>query len=218
MTKTAIFDLDGTLVDSAPDLHAAANQLLLELGRPGLSLTTITGFIGHGIPNLVNQVLLASGLSKEQTHLARYMEIYAGDPVSHGRLYPGVRAALEQLDDANWRLGICTNKAGAMTDLVLTGHRIDHLFGAVVSGDSMPQKKPDPSPLLTCAQALGAKNQQTFYVGDSETDAMTAHNAKLPFLLYSEGYRSAQIDEMVHAKVFSDWTKLPDYLETLAGQ
>jgi phosphoglycolate phosphatase len=212
VTQTIIFDLDGTLVNSAPDLHAASNVLLEELGETPLSLTEVTACIGHGIPHLLEQVLAARNLDSDSAHLARFLQICGADPVSHGRLYPGVKTVLQKLTKAGAKLGLCTNKARLMTEKVVAGHDLGKFFGAIVCGDDLPARKPDPLPLQTCAAQLGRGLQSVVYVGDSETDAETARRAKVPFLLFTEGYRHAPIEQLPHRAAFSRYT---DFLKLL---
>ncbi|VAW02281.1 Phosphoglycolate phosphatase, partial [hydrothermal vent metagenome] len=165
MSKAIIFDLDGTLVHSAPDLHAAANVLMGEMSLPALSLAEVSSYIGHGIPNLVKQCFAANGQLCQSVYIERFFEIYAANPASHGQVYAGAKAALQTLKAEGWALGICTNKATNMTELVVKGYGLQSLFGAVICGDSLSQKKPDPAPLLHCAKQLSATN--VLYVGDS---------------------------------------------------
>lgn len=213
--SAVIFDLDGTLVDSAPDLASAANVLLGEKGLAALPLQTIAGFIGNGIPKLVERALLAHDIQFNENefdqHVARFMEIYGADPAGHGRLYPGVETALETLIQSH-EVGICTNKAAAMTEKVVRAYGLDRWITHVISGDSLPVKKPDPAPLFALADQMGAPRDSVIYVGDSETDAETARRAQVPFFLYRHGYRKTPVSELPHKAVFDHFDALPDLL------
>lgn len=213
-----VFDLDGTLVDSAPDLQAAVNLMLEEERLEPLGLATVTGFIGHGLPILVDRVMQARGMDRDRFGqvLARVNEIYAHSATERTVAYPNVEATLKQLHGLGFGLGVCSNKPLALAQRVLDGVGIGRFFGAVIGGDSLPVKKPDPAPLRAAFEALGAR--QGLFVGDSEVDAQTAINASTGFALHSEGYRKAEIAAIPHDYKFADFRALPGIAETaIAG-
>jgi phosphoglycolate phosphatase len=212
--KAVIFDLDGTLIDSAPDIHAAANRMLVDEGCAVLDLATITSFIGNGLPKLVERVMQARGidLARHGELSARVLDYYNAASSDLTVLYPGVEAMLKQLHAAGYRLGLCTNKPEAPARAILADFRLDHLFDAVIGGDSLNVKKPDAAPLLATGVALGADG--IIYVGDSEVDAETARAAGLPFALFTEGYRKTPLASIPHDFAFSRFAALPDYVET----
>ncbi|MDT8855575.1 phosphoglycolate phosphatase [Paracoccaceae bacterium Fryx2] len=205
-----IFDLDGTLIDSAPDIHAASNRVLAEEGFAALTLPQVRSFIGKGVPHLVQRLLEASG---EDPAGPRYAPMVASftagyeDAVGLTLVYPGVRQALAELAGAGHRLGVCTNKPLAPTRAVLRHLGMLDSFGAVFGGDSLAQRKPDPAPLHATLAALGGG--PAVYVGDSEVDAETAVNARLPFALYTEGYRKTPVADLPHQAAFSHFDDLP---------
>src|SRR5260370_30895650 len=150
MTQKAIlFDLDGTLVDSVPDLAAAANALLAELGRPPLSLAQVTGMVGDGAPKLVERALAASGAgdTPPRAALDRFLAFYEADPTRLTRPYDGVPAVLDELAAAGWRLGVCTNKPERATRAVLAGLGLDRFFPVVLRRGSGPTCQPRPRPV-----------------------------------------------------------------------
>ncbi|WP_099828134.1 phosphoglycolate phosphatase [Oceaniglobus indicus] len=210
-----VFDLDGTLIDSAPDIAAAANATLGDIGVAPLPLAEIVSFIGNGASVLMQRVLAARDLDAAlhetlyPAFLARYQ-----DAVDLTVLYPGVREMLDHLAREGHALRLCTNKPVAPTRAVLAHFGLDDTFAAVLGGDSLATRKPDPAPLHATIDALGGG--ETLYVGDSEIDAATAVNAGIRFALFTGGYRKAGIDEIPHAFLFDHHADLADIVKTSA--
>jgi len=153
-----IFDLDGTLIDSAPDIHAAANAILAERGLAPLSLVQVRSFVGKGVPHLVQCLLEASHKDPHGPMHGEMMRAFAAryeKAVHLTTLYPGVREALSALAAKGHPLGICTNKPIAPTRAVLAHFGLLDSFGAILGGDSLPMRKPDPAPLIKCLWDLG---------------------------------------------------------------
>ncbi|MFZ1468220.1 MAG: phosphoglycolate phosphatase [Paracoccaceae bacterium] len=203
-----IFDLDGTLVDSAVDIQAAVNAMLAGEGQPPMDRAQVQSYVGNGLPRLVERVMAARGMDIAR-HLALTKAVlahYANGP-KLTRCYPGVVAALQALRASGHVLGLCTNKPeraalGVLRDLDLAG-----FFKSVVGGDRLLVNKPDPAPLHLCLHELGGGN--AVFVGDSEVDAETAVAAGLPFLLYTEGYRKGPVESLPHRAAFADYAALP---------
>jgi phosphoglycolate phosphatase len=208
MPRAIVFDLDGTLVDSAPDIAAAANRVLSEMDHAPLPVPLLTSFIGHGIPRLIGRVIehldLDPALQRRMT--ARMLSHYAKRPAELTRPYPGVVAALTELRDAGYIMGVCTNKYRGLSVQVLDALGLAPFFGVVIGGDSLPQKKPDPAPLHAAFDALDAT--PFLYVGDSEVDAETARAAALRFGLFTCGYRSTPVADLPHSFAFDDFAAL----------
>lgn len=211
-----IFDLDGTLIDSAPDIHACVNAVLADLDRQALTLDQIRSFIGGGVGMLWQKVASARDLDGACTddHISAFMAHYRN---SHGMtaVFSGVPEMLAVLAGRGHRLGICTNKPLAVTQAALAHFGMSDLFGCVIGGDSTPFRKPHPAPLQAALQALGADPQRpdAVYVGDSEFDASCAAVVGVPFLLYTRGYRRSDPSDMVHAAAFDDFARLPVLVE-----
>lgn len=209
-----VFDLDGTLVDSAPDLQAVANELLATDGHAPLTLTEARGFIGQGVAVFVARMRAARGIadSDQAALLAGFMARYDG-AVGLTVVYPGVPATLAALRAGGHRLGLCTNKPLAPTMALLRHLELADTFDKIIAGDSLPQRKPDPAPLIAACDMGGAG--PVLYVGDSEVDAETAQRAGVPFVLFTEGYRAAAVADLPHVASFADFSALPGLIAAL---
>ncbi|MGD9783343.1 MAG: phosphoglycolate phosphatase [Hyphomicrobiaceae bacterium] len=213
--RALVFDLDGTLIDSAPDIHAAANRLMSEFALPAFDLTTITSYIGNGIPKLVERCLHATGATDRvplDHAIARFKAFYAEEPAVRTKPYPGVVEALASFREVGCRLGVVTNKAEDLSRAALTDLDLDRYFDVVIGGDTLASKKPDPEGLLLAIARLGASPASALYVGDSEVDGDTAAAAGLRFALFSGGYRKAPLSDIPHWLLFDDMRKLKDVL------
>ena len=210
-----VFDLDGTLIDSAPDIHATANLVLADEGLAGFDLPTVRGFVGRGVPHLVDSLLKAHGI-EDPARAARMAENLIGryeDAVTLTQRYPGVEDALQALQAAGHRLAVCTNKPVAPALAVLRHLGLEPYFDVVLGGDSGLPRKPDPAPLYETLRRMG--DGPAGYVVDSEVDAATAEAAGLPFFLFTEGYRKAAADTLPHRALFSDFADLPGLIRAL---
>lgn len=204
-----VFDLDGTLVDSAPDLHAISSQILREEGLEPYSLEEMTSFIGHGVANLVKQCLDGRGVSADpavrRELLSRFLAYYKAAPAEHARPFDGVVERLMTLKSKGLKIGICTNKAHDIAEVVIGALGFDAFTASLVGGGKTPAMKPDPSQLLLCLEEMGVSPENALYVGDSETDEATAFAASIPFILYRGGYRKKPADEFSAAFSFDDY-------------
>ena len=207
---TIIFDLDGTLVDSAPDIHASINRMLVEEGQEILDLATVISFIGNGLPKLVERVMLRQQMDMEQHGriTADVLSIYENNSVNLSRPYPGMEAALKSLQTSGFRMGVCSNKPRGPAVIMLREMGLDDYFGAVIGGDSLPTRKPEPEMLQRTLSELGGG--PALYVGDSEIDAETAVNAGIGFALFTEGYRKSPVEDIPHDYAFGDFRHLSD--------
>ncbi|NOD75791.1 MULTISPECIES: phosphoglycolate phosphatase [unclassified Ruegeria] len=217
MTATVVFDLDGTLVDSLGDLAAATNRMLDDTGQDPLSFEIIKGFVGNGLPKLVERVIRHCGLSMDRhAELAQLTLKHYNAAASETTVpYPGVPAALERLQQMGCVLGVCTNKPEAPARHVLEALNLSQFFDVVLGGDSLQTRKPDPQHLFASFDALNGSGPRIF-VGDSEVDAETAVRAKVPFLLFTEGYRKSPVQDIPHDIAYEAATDLPAHVTTLA--
>jgi phosphoglycolate phosphatase len=207
MRARIVFDLDGTLIDSAPDIQGVANRLIAPHGAQ-ITLEQTHSFIGNGVAVFIERMLAAVALpgSLHADLLPKFKEAYL-TAVDLTTIYPLARETLESLRTQGHSLGICTNKPIAPCDAVLDHLTLAPLFDTVWGGDSLPVHKPDPAPLHAAFDALGSG--PVIYVGDSEVDAQTAVNAGVPFLLFTRGYRKTAVDQIPHAAAFDDYADLP---------
>jgi phosphoglycolate phosphatase len=190
VSRLVLFDLDGTLVDSAPDLATALNALLAELGKPGLAESTVRAMVGDGAGVLVQRGLEAAGLgdADQPAALKRFLALYRDCLIDRTRAYPDVEAVLEALKGAGHTLGVCTNKPFDPTQRILAALKLDRFFDAVIGGDSLPQRKPDPEPLLETIRRLGGSPEHAVMIGDSANDVACARAAAVTAILIPSDY------------------------------
>jgi phosphoglycolate phosphatase len=212
-----IFDLDGTLVDSAPDLRAALNEMLRERGRKPLSLAQVRRMIGDGVPALVARALEASGAEPAEATAAlpRYLQLYEADAVRLTRPYPAVPETLAALRRRGYRTAICTNKPQQATMTVLEGLGLTPLFDGIAGGDRFKVKKPDPGHLSGLISELDARVERTAMIGDSENDALAARGAGLPVLLMRYGYARTNLESLAADALLDRFADLPAALDHL---
>ena len=218
--RTALaFDLDGTLIDSAPDLCAALNRLLTDLGRPQVTLAQVKGFIGDGVRLLVGRALAATGAEapEEETarHVARFLEIYEAIPATPAQLYPGVAETLGRLKAGGYRLGLCTNKPQQATETLLPQLGLKGLFDCVVGGDALPVREPDAGHLQAVLELLGGTRASGAMIGDNENDAAVAAGCGVPFIAMAYGYPRVPVAELGAALVLERFADLPEALKRL---
>ncbi len=193
-----VFDLDGTLVDTAPGMATALNALLADAGRPPLALAAVRRFIGDGITRLVERAFEATGAPAAPAQAAAIgadlSAVLEATPPGRDALYAGVADGVAGLRAAGWRLGVCTNKPQAAAVRALAATRLDPFIDVLIGGGSLAQRKPDPAPLLAAIDRLGATPGTAIYVGDSEVDAATAAAAGVPLILVTYGYLRGPAD------------------------
>lgn len=212
MRATIAFDLDGTLIHSVPQIVTSVNTGLADLGHGPLDEVTVQGFVGRGLPKLVEQIIahLALPADSFQDLHDRILRIYVTVPTPPSVIYPGALDALAQLKAAGHPLALCTNKPYEATLSCLRDTGLAPFFDRVIGGDSLPTRKPDPAMLH--AALNGA--ERALFVGDSEVDADTAEAAGIPFLLYTEGYRKNPVEAVPHSATFSHFTELPSLVQS----
>ncbi|MCQ4159306.1 phosphoglycolate phosphatase [Roseomonas sp. GC11] len=188
MQRTVIFDLDGTLVDSLPDIQAALNRLMASRQLAPFPRETVARFIGDGVAVLVRRAFAAHGRAPDETALADFMADYEAHASAETRLFPGMAAALDALDAAGWRLAVCTNKPEKAARLLLEDLGLAGRFAALGGGDSFPVRKPDPAHVLATLRAAGGEGGQAVMVGDHHNDIAAGRGAGLPVVFCAWGY------------------------------
>ncbi|MDO9711231.1 phosphoglycolate phosphatase [Paracraurococcus lichenis] len=195
MPRLAVFDLDGTLVDSAPDIHAALDRLMAAEGRPPFTRAEVTAMIGDGVRVLVQRATTARGLEFTEDRLARFTADYTARAAERTVLFPGIAEALAALQAAGWALAVCTNKPAAATAALLAALGLEGRFAAVGGGDSFPVRKPDPGHLLGTLRAAGGDPARAVMIGDHRNDVLAARGAGLPCLFAGWGYGTPAMAE-----------------------
>jgi phosphoglycolate phosphatase len=192
-----IFDLDGTLVDSAADLHASLNRALAAEGLRAPDLEAMTAMIGDGVQTLLVRALAAVDVAPEaalvERLLPRFMQAYRAQCAQLTRPYPGVLETLGALRAAGWRLGVCTNKPIELSLAVLQACGLKSHFGTVIGGDSTPARKPDPLPLRAALRALDCGPQEAVMIGDDHPDVAVAQAAGTAFIGAAYGYGAQRL-------------------------
>lgn len=189
-----LLDLDGTLIDTIPDLAAAVNGMLTELGASPLPQAQVATFVGKGTANLVSRSLVAAGLAQADDPGASAQALPVFNRHYHrvngreSRLYPGVLEGLAAMKAAGFKLAVVTNKPTEFTLPLLELSGLAQWFDAVVCGDTCARKKPDPQPLLHACDLLGCRPERTLAIGDSVNDALAARAAGITVLAVPYGY------------------------------
>jgi phosphoglycolate phosphatase len=213
-----MFDLDGTLVETAPEISDAVNDTLRDLGLPAADEAQVERWIGHGTRELLIAALASATATDVQavrasdslpSTAAVFDKHYQRRCGTRSRLYPGVREALARLRASGVKLAVITNKEARYTETVLAVHRLQDSFDRVISGDSLPTKKPDPACVQACLQAFDVPRTRALFVGDSSIDAATARNAGVAVWLLPHGYNmGAPIEQCQPDRVVADFSVL----------
>ena len=213
-----LFDLDGTLIETAPEIADAVNDTLRRFDLPAVRQQQVNDWIGHGTRELLIQALAFTGNTTADTvrHSDSFKLIeqtfvkhYQARCGTRSHLYPQVRETLHALRAAGVKLVVVTNKEGRYTQVVLDAHHLAPLFDRVISGDTLPVKKPDPAAIDDCLQRFGVARERALFVGDSSIDVATARNAGIAVWALPYGYNMGQPIESCHPdRVIPDFSAL----------
>ncbi len=216
--EAVVFDLDGTLLDSAPDLAAALNLVLEMEGLSALDVDDVRYMIGAGVPKLIERGFRKQGVELDANNLDpdlldAFLSYYDAHAADLSKVFPGTYDLIELLCNRSVRIGLCTNKPTEATRAILSSFQIEDCFDSVIGGTSGFPKKPDPAGLKACLSELGVTPAQTLYIGDSATDVKTARNGGLPVVVMSYGYERTPAHELGADLVFDSFKDLKAILE-----
>jgi phosphoglycolate phosphatase len=192
--RAILFDLDGTLLDTAPDMVGALNTLRREAGLAPLPYALVRAVVSHGAARIVQTGFPGADDAGMAALQARFLEIYRATLGVGTRLFPGMDEVLERLAARRLASGIVTNKPAWLTEPLLEQLGLRARFACVISGDTLPERKPHPLPLLHAAKLAGVSAGECVYVGDAERDVLAAHAAGMPALVANYGYLQAGED------------------------
>jgi len=218
---TIAFDLDGTLVDTAADLHRSLNHVLAAQNLPPASLDDVRAFVGAGHRALIVRASAVHGVHHDEKTLdaltEAYVRVYASDIAAHSKVFPGVEAALRAFAAAGALLCVCTNKRTDLSNQLLAALDIAHYFAAVVGADSVRNRKPHPDHFIAAVRAAGGNPARAMMVGDSINDVGTARAANAPVAIYAHGYTDTAPALLGADAVFNHFEELPDLAFRLLG-
>ncbi len=190
--KLFIFDLDGTLVDTAPDFKNSINYMLNELNETEVTLEEIRNWVGYGARELIRRTVVDKNIPHDEKKIEEMLKIflvhYTHNIDDDSVLFNNVKNVLEFLKNNGVKLAVCTNKMERLSNILLEKLNVLHMFDYLVGGDSLPKSKPDPYPLLNICEKLNTKTSDSIMIGDSATDLNAGKDAGMPVVLVSYGY------------------------------
>ena len=218
-----LIDVDGTLVDRVPDLAYCVDEMMQQLGMPTHGEAKVRNWVGNGVERLVRRALIGKleGEPDEALYDRAYpifLELYSENTSKRSCLYPGVKEGLEYLKGEGYKIGCVTNKAAQFTEPLLKDLGVYDYFSIVISGDTLPEKKPDPMPLLHAAKFFNVAPEQALMIGDSISDVKAARAAGFRIVCMSYGYNhGVDIHEAKPDGVMDSMAELPELLDKLQG-
>jgi len=210
-----LFDLDGTLIDSAPDLHVAANKLLKEENRQTITLEQTIRMIGDGVPKIVERAFAATGhtITDEEElngYVRRYLNFYEPNSANLTTPFPGVVDCLRRLQREKYTMAVCTNKPFVATQKILRKLELAGFFSAIVGGDTLPGiRKPDPRHLLAALKIMKVPPKNAIMIGDHANDVNAARDSQLPVIICRFGYTNGPAENLKGDLVINHFDELP---------
>ena len=217
--NAVIFDLDGTLIDSLPDIRTSLNSVLTNYGYQSISVTEVKNMIGRGSEVLLKEAFQHAGAKMDSQTLAScvksFTSHYERNSTSKTKVFPGALSALQTLSARGIKMGVCTNKPHAIAHTILESLGLDKYFPVCIGKGKLPHHKPDSRHYNCVAAGLNVKPQETLYVGDSETDVKTARNAGVPIILVSHGYSKKPANTLGGDLLINHFSEMPNAIDKL---
>ena len=213
-----VFDLDGTLINSAPDLCFALNETLKEINIPKITLQEVMGYLGDGALELIKR-----GISKYQNIdnydleklRLRFLEIYDSCLLNETDFYENVLDSLEKLKQMNFTLAICSNKPESLTRRIIKGLNATNYFNTITGGDTFHYRKPDSRHLENTILQSGKKIQQAIMIGDSQNDILCANALNMPSIVVSFGYSNIPVKDLNASIIMSNYINLINHIQEI---
>ncbi|MEP3275236.1 MAG: phosphoglycolate phosphatase [Stappiaceae bacterium] len=219
MTGLLIFDLDGTLVDTAPDLVGTLNWVLQEQGIGTVPLEQARNFIGQGARAMLKMGFNTRGISLSgdqlETHVAQFLEHYQANISQNSRPFPGVLDAMNRFSSAGWQLAVCTNKLEHLAVKLLNELDLAQRFSIITGGDTFEKAKPDPTPILGTMSKLNSSADEAIMVGDARPDIDGARNAGIPSIAVDFGYTTEPVASLNPDRIISHFDDLWDSVHNI---
>jgi phosphoglycolate phosphatase len=216
-TRAVVFDLDGTLVDTAPDLMGATNHVLSLLDRRSITMEEVRAFVGHGAKVLIARGANATGDSLDEKSLnyyfAEFLRYYEKNIAVNSAIFPGVGELLKLCESHGIKMAVCTNKLEGLSVRLLNELGLSRYFGAIVGPDTISIAKPDPAPYFETLKRLNVAAEDSIMIGDSETDILTARAAKVPVIAVTFGYTQTPVAEFKPDYLVSHFDEIWDILK-----
>jgi phosphoglycolate phosphatase len=216
-----VFDLDGTLIDTAPDLVDTLNVILTREGLPAVPFDTARTMIGGGARMLIERGLAAEGRSCSSDAVDRlyrdFVSHYGDHIADRSRPFPGLEGALDHLAEAGWRFAVCTNKLEGLSRQLLDALGLTQRFDAICGQDTFGVQKPHPDILLRTIRRAGGEPERAIMVGDSANDVHTARAATVPVIGVTFGYTDVPVAQLNPDRIIDDYAQLPSAVTELAG-
>jgi phosphoglycolate phosphatase len=213
---TIILDLDGTLVDTAPDLTSALNHVLASAGREAVALEEVRHMVGFGARAMIFKGLDLTGGRLQEMQIdflhRRFLDYYSQNISTHSTAYPDAEAVLDTFKAAGKALGICTNKPTALAEQLLEALGLREYFGAIVGGDAVKARKPEPEHLGAAIESLEGTTGGSLFIGDSEVDFLAGQALGVPVVLMTHGYSQFPLDELGADGIFDNFSEVYEWV------